>query len=237
MRFVELHRYFVPIKKDQEPMLDIGVWGRKIGGWLDWSELLHHRRVVLLAEASSGKSEEFRNQQGTLSAQGKPAFFIRIEELADQGFEAALEPGSAESFATWQSGTEQAYFFLDSVDEARLNRKSFETALKKFARDLGRAVERSFVFVSCRATDWKIREDRMLIETVLPWRDTPEEAKKDANPLLDPVSTRMKKTGRARSENQRASRVNCLSCSWCRSPATSAAISLGKWAWPTRMRL
>jgi hypothetical protein len=168
MSFVELHRYFVPIKKDQEPSLNLGLWGRKFGGCLDWAEMLTHRRVVLLAEASSGKSEEFRNQQRTLSSQGKPAFFIRIEELADQGFEAALDPGSAEAFTKWRSATEQAYFFLDSIDEARLNRKSFETALKKFSRDLGRAVERAFIFVSCRVTDWKIREDRQLIEAVLP---------------------------------------------------------------------
>src|SRR4029079_14528398 len=125
MTFVELHRFFAPIKKDQEPSLNLGVWGRKLGGWLDWNELLSDRRVVLLAEASSGKSEEFRNQQKKLSSQGKPAFFIRIEELADQGFEAALDPGSAEAFAKWRSGIEQAHFFLDSVDEARLNRKGF----------------------------------------------------------------------------------------------------------------
>jgi hypothetical protein len=136
MIFVDLHRYFAPIKKDQEPSLNVGLWGRKFAGWLDWNELLAHRRVILLAEASSGKSEEFRNQQRALSLQGKPAFFIRLEELADQGFEAALDPGNAEAFAKWCGGTEWAYFFLDSVDEARLNRKSFDTALKKFARDL-----------------------------------------------------------------------------------------------------
>ena len=67
MKFVELNRNFVPIQKDQEPSLDIGrEWGRKYGGWLDWSDLLKYRRVVLLAEALSGKTEEFRNQAETL---------------------------------------------------------------------------------------------------------------------------------------------------------------------------
>lgn len=200
MTFVDLHRYFAPIKKDQEPSLNVGFWGRKFAGGLDWDELLTHRRVVLLAEASSGKSEEFRNQQRVLSFQGKLAFFIRIEELADQGFEAALDPGSAEAFARWRGGTEQAYFFLDSVDEARLNRKSFDTALKKFARDLDRAVERAFIFVSCRVTDWKIREDRLLIESVLPWREVAEEAKKGADPLLDPVFNEKEQNRGRRSE-------------------------------------
>ena len=98
MNFVELDRLFAPVRKDQQSSLELEIWSRKVGGWLDWGEMLAHRRVVLLAEASSGKTEEFRNQQKILSSQGKPAFFIRIEEPADQGFEAALDPGSTEIF-------------------------------------------------------------------------------------------------------------------------------------------
>jgi hypothetical protein len=104
MPFVDLNRCFVPIEKEQEPVLDAGLWGLRFLGWLDWPRLLQHRRVVLLAEASSGKTEEFRNQESKLSSQGKPAFFIRIEELADQGFEAALEPSSARAFEEWRRG-------------------------------------------------------------------------------------------------------------------------------------
>jgi hypothetical protein len=74
MPFVDLNRCFVPIGKDREPMLDAGLWGRRFAGWLDWPQVLEHRRVVLLAEASSGKTEEFRNQQNALSSEGKPAF-------------------------------------------------------------------------------------------------------------------------------------------------------------------
>ena len=58
MTFVNLNRFFVPFGKTEEPNLDLGrEWGRKIGGWLDWSDLGERRRVVLLAEACSGKSE------------------------------------------------------------------------------------------------------------------------------------------------------------------------------------
>src|SRR5262245_39142084 len=125
--FVELRRSFVRIGRDQEPNFEIGrVWGRKIGGWMEWPELHEHRRVVLLAEASSGKSAEFRNQSDTLHATGHPAFFVTIEELADHGFEAALEPDRAQAFARWRVGRNDGWFFLDSLDEARLNRKSFE---------------------------------------------------------------------------------------------------------------
>jgi hypothetical protein len=190
MSFVELDRDFVQIGKDQEATLDVGrLWGRKAGGWLAWPEILKHQRVVLLAEASSGKSEEFRNQTNKLLAAGQPAFFVRIEELADQGFEAALEPGNAKTFERWRDTSGEGWFFLDSVDEARLNRKSFETALKRFARDLDRAAERARVFISCRMSDWRSREDRALIERLLPAWEQPQTpgGNDNSNPLLDPI--------------------------------------------------
>jgi hypothetical protein len=69
MAFIELNRSFFPLLKDHEPSLEFGrAWGRKLGGWLEWSDLLELRRVVVLAEASSGKSEEFRNQVKQLNA-------------------------------------------------------------------------------------------------------------------------------------------------------------------------
>src|SRR5208282_4735303 len=103
MSYVELQRCFVRIQKDQEPTLELGrTWGFKFGGWIGWPTLREHRRVVLLAEASSGKSAEFRNQAETLRAAGSHAFFVTIEELADHGFEAALEPASVEAFEQWR---------------------------------------------------------------------------------------------------------------------------------------
>lgn len=191
MSFVELNRYFVPISKTEEPHLEfLRSWERKASGWLDWSDLLGYQRVVLLAEASSGKSAEFRNQAVKLSAEGHTAFCLRIEELADQGFEAALDGSDAKIFKQWRDGTTEGWFFLDSVDEARLNRKSFETALKHFNRDLDQSLERARVFVSCRVTDWKGTEDRALIESRLPAWERPEDtsAKSDENSaLLDPI--------------------------------------------------
>jgi hypothetical protein len=191
MAFVELNRSFIPLCKDSEPSLDVGrSWGRKIGGWLEWTDLRERWRVVLLAEASSGKSEEFRNQVKQLNAEGKTAFYLPIEELADQGFEAALDASAATRFEKWANGTDEAWFFLDSIDEARLNRKSFDSALKRFARELGVCVERAHIFISCRVTDWKGLEDR---ETITQWLPAWEAAKApsaksdDESALLDPI--------------------------------------------------
>lgn len=85
-------------------------------------------------------------------------------------------------------------FFLDSVDEARLNRKSFDTALRRFAKDLGMALERTHVYVSCRVTDWKGAEDRTTYSRYLPaWRKplvAPVEKPDEYRALLDPISRR-----------------------------------------------
>jgi len=213
MSFVELNRGFVPIGKDQEPSLVLGRdWGRKLGGWLGWSDLREYRRGVLLAEASSGKSAEFRNQADKLSGEGHSAFYVRIEELADQGFETALDPNAAKMFEHWRNGTGQGWFFLDSVDEARLNRKSFETALKRFARDLDPSLERARVFISCRVSDWKGREDRAAIERLLPaWEQPVEKSPGDngGSALLDPIFKR-KDRAPTRSNLQTARKPNEL---------------------------
>jgi hypothetical protein len=188
MSFVELHRSFVRIEKEQEPNLDIGRgWGRKFGGWLGWPDLREHRRIVLLAEASSGKSAEFRNQADILCAAGKPAFFVTIEDLADQGFEDALEPESVKAFEQWRDGIGEAWFFLDSLDEARLNRKNFESALRRFSRVLGASMERARLLISCRVSDWKGGEDRGFIERLLPAWERPQEPEAQGDPLLDPI--------------------------------------------------
>jgi hypothetical protein len=197
MNFVELNRSFVPLGKNQEPGLDVGrVWGRKIGGWLEWSDLRKRRRVVLLAEASSGKSEEFRSQEKCLNAEGAAAFYLRIEELADRGFGAALDADAVRRFEAWRVAAEDGWFFLDSIDEARLNRKSFESALKRFSRELDTALERAHVFISCRITDWKGPEDRATIEQWLPaWETAASPSGPDNDTaLLDPIFNKTTKT-------------------------------------------
>jgi len=198
MEFIELNRSFAPLPKERDTHFDMGSqWGRKFGGWLDWADLLEHRRVVILAEALSGKTEEFRNQARQLALQGRAAFFLRIEELADQGLEDALSGDEAQAFESWRSGLAVGFFFLDSVDEARLNRKSFESAIKNFARELGDSAQRAHVFVSCRVTDWRGDADARVVQRLLPAWDLPEH-NVDADPLLDPIFSNTGRTEQPR---------------------------------------
>jgi hypothetical protein len=192
MKFTDLNRSFVPLAKDQQPTTETArVWGGRFSGWLNWEDLRRRRRVILLAEAASGKTEEFRHQSDTLKAAGAAAFFLRIEELADQGTEAALDGDSVELLQKCLGGSGEAWFFLDSVDEARLNHKSFDTALRRFAKDLGEGLERAHVYVSCRVTDWRGADDRTTYTRYLPaWKKPitpPVEKPDDYSALLDPL--------------------------------------------------
>jgi hypothetical protein len=230
--FVELHRDFIPVRKDTDPNLDLGrLWGRRFGGWLNWGDLQKRHRVVLLAEASSGKSAEFRNQVEQRHKQGSPAFYVRIEELADQGFRASLSLTEEKMFERWRRGTSEAWFFLDSIDEARLNRKSFETALKHFARDVSASLERTHIFISCRVTDWKNLEDRQLISRWLPaWEPPTPTAPRGANAaLLDPIFNRAESSTRQDAGDPKVSellvvQLASLSQEQCRALAIAAGV-------------
>jgi hypothetical protein len=165
--FVELNRSFVPLADDAEPELAIGeVWGRKYGGWLGWAEVLDHARVVLLAEAQSGKTEEFKHAAGGLRERGRPAFYAAIEQLVEGQLN--LSPPERALFDNWKRGSGRAWFFLDSVDEARLNRKRFDDALRQLTAEAGAELGRASVLISCRASDWKGKSDRRTILDILP---------------------------------------------------------------------
>ena len=58
--FIDLDRRFVRLRKDRPADLDLGQWGRLYGFDESWAPLLENSRVVILAEASCGKTEEMR---------------------------------------------------------------------------------------------------------------------------------------------------------------------------------
>jgi len=193
MKFVDLDRHFVPLKRDADAALECGPnWGRKYGGWLDWPGVLQHWRVALLAEALSGKTEELEHRADALKRQGKPAFFLRIEELADDTFEAALDDEDKAALHSWAvADAGEAWFFLDSVDEARLNGKKLATALRTFRTAIsGNNLNRAHIIVSCRVSDWKGKADRESMQKELPYVPPakPDSAVTDPDEiLLSPV--------------------------------------------------
>ncbi len=162
-------RSFAPLKEGAKPERMSGRTFRYLGGAVDWDALLKHPRVVILAEASAGKTWELRRQATALATEGDAAFFVRIDDLADGRLEDGLDADDTERFERWRrEGNSDAWFFLDSVDEARLNRKSFDGALRRLGKDLGAALTRARIVISCRASDWRVRDDPALIRRLLP---------------------------------------------------------------------
>lgn len=167
---VPLERFFSPIHQSEvdsdEQDFSAFFSGSKRTTWAD---LEKEFRCVILAEAGAGKSFEMEARARHAQEIGRAAFFIRIEEIAD-GFEDAFEVGSVEAFENWLSSQEEAWFFLDSVDEARLdNPRAFEKAIKLFATRIKLAQHRARVFISSRPYAWRARSDRELVERYLPF--------------------------------------------------------------------
>ncbi|ROL70732.1 NACHT domain-containing NTPase [Pseudomonas vranovensis] len=169
---VPLTRHFTPIpdsfQKEDHPLGEFWL-GYSHGEKKTWDELFSEYRVVILAEAGAGKTYELKWAARLLAARDKAAFFIRVEDLMD-GFEAAFEVGTAEAFATWLEGADEAWFFLDSVDEIRLTEaRAFELALRCFASRIGQAGQRAHIYISSRPYAWRPQRDRSFVEEVLPF--------------------------------------------------------------------
>jgi len=167
---VPLTRYFSSVPKteaDSDEQELLAVWrDQKRTGWNELEEMF---RCIILAEAGAGKSHEMAARAKYAEERGRAAFFIRIEDIED-GFETAFEVGSVDAFDYWLESKEEAWFFLDSIDEARLeNPRAFEKAIRIFARRIKNAWQRAHIFISSRPYAWRAVSDRALVESYLPF--------------------------------------------------------------------
>jgi len=127
---------------------------------IDWGELQKHQRVVILAEAGSGKTEELRAQARALASEGSFAFYTTVHNAAIEGF--------AESLPDAERGRLAAWFFIDSVDEAKLGRIQLSAALRKVSDSIASGLRRAHVILSGRITDWEFRADLDRFTELLP---------------------------------------------------------------------
>jgi len=148
----------------QTDYLEMMGHGKPIG----WPEIDARYRTVILAAGGAGKTFEFEARARYLDAQGRHSFFIRIEDI-DNDFEQAFEIGDAATFEKWRMSSGEAWFFLDSVDEARLsNPRAFEKALRAFAAKISDASDRAHICISSRPYAWQPRTDFALVDRLFP---------------------------------------------------------------------
>ncbi len=135
---------------------------------LDWAALLERRRVVILAEAGSGKSTEFKEQCRLAVARGEFGFFATVRETAERGFDAALGRTNAAAYKSWRESNKRAWIFLDSVDEAKVRDVLFQDALNVLADSIAGCESRAHIFISGRHSDWEFRRDLTTLNSTLP---------------------------------------------------------------------
>ena len=166
---VPLVRRFSPVRRspsDSDEHEIQAIFG--YGNVATWEEIDKRYRSVVLAEAGAGKTFEMQARARYVESQAHLAFFIRIEDIVDN-FEQAFEVGSVESFEQWLVSQRDAWFYLDSVDEARLdNPTTFEKAIRRFSKAIKNAQQRAHVCVSSRPYAWRPKSDRELIQRHLP---------------------------------------------------------------------
>ena len=172
MKFIDLQRQFHDLPKDAE--LDeterlVSLSEYEFGPSFGWSKLLESKRVVLLAEAGSGKTKEMEEQAKRLVEEGRFAFFVPLDDLGREGIVDTLSPTEEESFNRWKAnGQETAWFFLDAVDELKLTGGKLGRALNRLSKDLNGFLDRARVIVSCRPSDWRPVVDLDTVENALP---------------------------------------------------------------------
>ena len=144
-------------------------------GWhkgLSWDDLLKSRRVLIISEAGAGKTYECRAQQQSLWTAGEPAFYVELADLARSNLRDLLSHEEETRFDSWRTAqSDVATFFLDSVDELKLNLGSFEQALKRLAKAVAGQLGRVRVIITSRP----IPVDEQLFRQILPVPDEADE--------------------------------------------------------------
>jgi hypothetical protein len=196
-KYIDLNRSFAPIPKDrefneEEHELALSFRFSGLSEKQKWNQLLQLPRVIILAEAGAGKTWEIREATKRLRDEGKKAFFFRLEHLCFN-FNTSFEIGTEAEFAQWLSLNEPAWFFLDSVDEARLgNPKNFEAAIRNFGARLGDSKERAHIFITSRLSEWRPQSDLSLVKEQLPFVEpasVPEKESEDVSVDFDETSS------------------------------------------------
>ena len=171
MNFIELQRRFREVTDAEldntEEFLHLDQQG--YGPGIGWSNLLENARVVLLADAGAGKTEEMKERVKRLFEEDKYAFFIELESLDRKRVVDLLSPAAEKRFEEWKAHREApAWFLLDAVDELKLTGGKLDGALLQLSKDIDGHIDHARVIISCRPSDWRPSTDLATVKYRLP---------------------------------------------------------------------
>jgi hypothetical protein len=184
MPYVSLNRRFSPWRDENPNTEDFDLLEREFYGDVRWSDILKRQRVIVLAEAGSGKSRELEMQAKLLRESGAFAFHATVQNVAKEGLEGALDAASRVQLDEWRSSEAAGTFFIDSVDEAKLDHIQFGDALRKLADGLGNGLARARIVISGRYSRWEFRADLRQVEEHLPISKVSEGGALDPKQLI-----------------------------------------------------
>ena len=168
--YIELNRQFVEINEKDVEMSEIEArieWGLTSAS--SWPDLLSEHRVVILSSAGTGKTCEISHQCEKLRRDGKPTFFLRLEDLATK-WKVAFEFGDAESLKKAVRAGDEIWIFLDSIDEARLkDPRDFELALKQLKPHIKDNLQNVHIVLTSRIGAWRPKEDAARLDSLFPY--------------------------------------------------------------------
>jgi hypothetical protein len=168
-KYVQLDRQFADLGdvKEAEDLALRSHIGRAMGvpDDIGWKDIYRDgQSCVILGEAGSGKSREMEEQARMLRAAGIPATHVDLRDLLAGP---SLIDGDS-ILRAWRRGPAIAWFFLDSVDEAKLTHVSdFHLALKRMAAWVGADSARARYVISSRISEWRPGTDKRLVEETL----------------------------------------------------------------------
>lgn len=160
MTAVDLDRRFIRWDSGEDVDPDLLRYFGGLDGTLSWSDLLERRRVVILAEAGSGKSTELMEQRDRLAAAGLPIFLVTLQNIGRKGgVEQALGKTAWAAFESWKTSDGPAWLFLDSVDEAKKADFTFDEVLDSVAEAIDGVTGRIHIILTGRNSDWEFKRD------------------------------------------------------------------------------
>jgi hypothetical protein len=156
---VPLDRRFIPWTDKDTGDPEVMSYLLAAGDALRWEDLLAKHRVVILAEAGSGKSTELAEQERLSTAADRYTFAATVQDVGRLGLSGALGRAASLKLEQWRTSGQAAWFFFDSVDEAKANDVRLDDALKKIADGIEGGAARAHIIMSGRHTDWEFRRD------------------------------------------------------------------------------